>query len=131
MPATLRAHSKKKNRAYRRTLGGRERERRMTEASLCKFDALFVLSSFSSHFLISTLLCSLVLFFLFSSFLFQLLVFFPIAFSVILPLFVGFGKLGNFLSMADISFPPMEQLQDLEYCIDSNPSWGMLSFPPF
>ncbi|XP_028119790.1 nucleobase-ascorbate transporter 1 isoform X2 [Camellia sinensis] len=25
--------------------------------------------------------------------------------------------------MADISHPPMEQLQDLEYCIDSNPSW--------
>uniref|UniRef100_A0A7C9FKW4 Xanthine/uracil/vitamin C permease n=1 Tax=Opuntia streptacantha TaxID=393608 RepID=A0A7C9FKW4_OPUST len=26
--------------------------------------------------------------------------------------------------MADISFPPMEQLQDLEYCIDSNPPWA-------
>jgi len=26
--------------------------------------------------------------------------------------------------MADISHPPMEQLQDLEYCIDSNPPWG-------
>ncbi|XP_077229442.1 nucleobase-ascorbate transporter 1-like [Tasmannia lanceolata] len=26
--------------------------------------------------------------------------------------------------MADISHPPMEQLQDLEYCIDSNPSWA-------
>ncbi|XP_010691484.2 nucleobase-ascorbate transporter 1 [Beta vulgaris subsp. vulgaris] len=25
--------------------------------------------------------------------------------------------------MADISHPPMEQLQDLEYCIDSNPPW--------
>ncbi|KAF3778286.1 Nucleobase-ascorbate transporter 2 [Nymphaea thermarum] len=24
----------------------------------------------------------------------------------------------------DISHPPMEQLQGLEYCIDSNPSWG-------
>ncbi|KAF9610132.1 hypothetical protein IFM89_019997 [Coptis chinensis] len=30
--------------------------------------------------------------------------------------------------MADISHPPMEQLQDLEYCIDSNPSWGMTIF---
>ncbi|KAG7010399.1 Nucleobase-ascorbate transporter 1, partial [Cucurbita argyrosperma subsp. argyrosperma] len=26
--------------------------------------------------------------------------------------------------MEDITHPPMEQLQDLEYCIDSNPSWG-------
>ncbi|XP_052178942.1 nucleobase-ascorbate transporter 1 [Diospyros lotus] len=26
-------------------------------------------------------------------------------------------------TMADISHPPMEQLQDLEYCIDSNPPW--------
>ncbi|KAF2284888.1 hypothetical protein GH714_031947 [Hevea brasiliensis] len=26
--------------------------------------------------------------------------------------------------MADISHPPMEQLQDLEYCIDSNPPWA-------
>lgn len=26
----------------------------------------------------------------------------------------------------EISHPPMEQLQGLEYCIDSNPSWGML-----
>ncbi|GMH12032.1 hypothetical protein Nepgr_013873 [Nepenthes gracilis] len=26
--------------------------------------------------------------------------------------------------MADISHPPMDQLQDLEYCIDSNPSWA-------
>ncbi|KAG7034887.1 Nucleobase-ascorbate transporter 1 [Cucurbita argyrosperma subsp. argyrosperma] len=26
--------------------------------------------------------------------------------------------------MADITHPPMEQLQDLEYCIDSNPPWG-------
>ncbi|XP_017434328.1 nucleobase-ascorbate transporter 1 isoform X1 [Vigna umbellata] len=25
--------------------------------------------------------------------------------------------------MADITHPPMEQLQDLEYCIDSNPPW--------
>ncbi|KAL6010242.1 N-terminal acetyltransferase [Asimina triloba] len=25
--------------------------------------------------------------------------------------------------MADISHPPMDQLQDLEYCIDSNPPW--------
>ncbi|KAG2712127.1 hypothetical protein I3760_04G110300 [Carya illinoinensis] len=25
---------------------------------------------------------------------------------------------------ADISHPPMEQLQDLEYCIDSNPPWA-------
>ncbi|KAF3512712.1 hypothetical protein F2Q69_00004363 [Brassica cretica] len=25
--------------------------------------------------------------------------------------------------MAEISHPPMEQLQDLEYCIDSNPPW--------
>ncbi|KAL6536860.1 N-terminal acetyltransferase [Orobanche hederae] len=25
--------------------------------------------------------------------------------------------------MADIAHPPMEQLQDLEYCIDSNPPW--------
>ncbi|ONI24970.1 hypothetical protein PRUPE_2G272900 [Prunus persica] len=24
----------------------------------------------------------------------------------------------------EISHPPMDQLQDLEYCIDSNPSWG-------
>ncbi|WMV38899.1 hypothetical protein MTR67_032284 [Solanum verrucosum] len=27
------------------------------------------------------------------------------------------------MTMADISHPPMEQLQDLEYCIDSNPPW--------
>ncbi|GAB2285242.1 N-terminal acetyltransferase, variant 2 [Dionaea muscipula] len=26
--------------------------------------------------------------------------------------------------MAEISHPPMEQLQDLEYCIDSNPPWA-------
>ncbi|XP_023512227.1 nucleobase-ascorbate transporter 1-like [Cucurbita pepo subsp. pepo] len=26
--------------------------------------------------------------------------------------------------MEDITHPPMEQLQDLEYCIDSNPSWA-------
>lgn len=26
----------------------------------------------------------------------------------------------------EISHPPMDQLQGLEYCIDSNPSWGML-----
>ncbi|KAG9455084.1 hypothetical protein H6P81_007988 [Aristolochia fimbriata] len=26
--------------------------------------------------------------------------------------------------MADITHPPMEQLQDLEYCIDSNPPWA-------
>ncbi|XP_062106032.1 nucleobase-ascorbate transporter 1 isoform X1 [Humulus lupulus] len=26
--------------------------------------------------------------------------------------------------MTDISHPPMEQLQDLEYCIDSNPPWA-------
>lgn len=26
--------------------------------------------------------------------------------------------------MADITHLPMEQLQDLEYCIDSNPPWG-------
>ena len=25
----------------------------------------------------------------------------------------------------EISHPPMDQLQGLEYCIDSNPSWGM------
>jgi len=25
----------------------------------------------------------------------------------------------------DISHSPMDQLQGLEYCIDSNPSWGM------
>ncbi|OWM70528.1 hypothetical protein CDL15_Pgr021943 [Punica granatum] len=24
----------------------------------------------------------------------------------------------------EISHPPMDQLQGLEYCIDSNPSWG-------
>lgn len=24
--------------------------------------------------------------------------------------------------------PPMDQLQGLEYCIDSNPSWGALGF---
>jgi len=27
----------------------------------------------------------------------------------------------------EISHPPMDQLQGLEYCIDSNPSWGMLT----
>lgn len=27
--------------------------------------------------------------------------------------------------MEEISHPPMDQLQGLEYCIDSNPSWGM------
>lgn len=27
----------------------------------------------------------------------------------------------------EISHPPMDQLQGLEYCIDSNPSWGMPS----
>ncbi|VFQ62144.1 unnamed protein product [Cuscuta campestris] len=35
------------------------------------------------------------------------------------------------MSMADIAHPPMEQLQDLEYCIDSNPPWPetiMLAF---
>lgn len=26
--------------------------------------------------------------------------------------------------MADITHPPMDQLQDLEYCIDSNPPWA-------
>lgn len=31
--------------------------------------------------------------------------------------------------MADITHLPMEQLQDLEYCIDSNPPWRMLSLP--
>ena len=29
--------------------------------------------------------------------------------------------------MADITHHPMDQLQDLEYCIDSNPPWGMPS----
>ena len=29
-------------------------------------------------------------------------------------------------TMADITHPPMEQLQDLEYCIDSNPPWGTI-----
>ena len=28
----------------------------------------------------------------------------------------------------EISHPPMDQLQGLEYCIDSNPSWGMSHF---
>ncbi|KAL4393791.1 hypothetical protein AHAS_Ahas02G0087300 [Arachis hypogaea] len=28
----------------------------------------------------------------------------------------------------EINHPPMDQLQGLEYCIDSNPSWGMQSF---
>lgn len=28
----------------------------------------------------------------------------------------------------EISHPPMDQLQGFEYCIDSNPSWGMLFF---
>jgi nucleobase transporter 1/2 len=28
----------------------------------------------------------------------------------------------------EISHPPMDQLQGLEYCIDSNPSWGMFCF---
>jgi len=28
----------------------------------------------------------------------------------------------------EISHPPMDQLQGLEYCIDSNPSWGMFFF---
>lgn len=32
--------------------------------------------------------------------------------------------------MADITHLPMDQLQDLEYCIDSNPPWGTLSFSP-
>lgn len=27
--------------------------------------------------------------------------------------------------LEEISHPPMDQLQGLEYCIDSNPSWGM------
>nr|GLL23038.1 nucleobase-ascorbate transporter 1 [Ipomoea trifida]GMC70610.1 nucleobase-ascorbate transporter 1 [Ipomoea batatas] len=27
------------------------------------------------------------------------------------------------MAMAEIAHPPMEQLQDLEYCIDSNPPW--------
>lgn len=31
----------------------------------------------------------------------------------------------------EISHPPMDQLQGLEYCIDSNPSWGMADFIPF
>lgn len=31
----------------------------------------------------------------------------------------------------EISHPPMDQLQGLEYCIDSNPSWGMLKFQSF
>lgn len=31
---------------------------------------------------------------------------------------------------ADISHPPMEQLQDLEYCIDSNPPWRTFSVFP-
>lgn len=30
----------------------------------------------------------------------------------------------------EISHPPMDQLQGLEYCIDSNPSWGM-PFPVY
>ena len=29
----------------------------------------------------------------------------------------------------EISHPPMDQLQGLEYCIDSNPSWGMDDWP--
>lgn len=29
----------------------------------------------------------------------------------------------------EISHPPMDQLQGLEYCIDSNPSWGMADWP--
>lgn len=28
----------------------------------------------------------------------------------------------------EISHPPMDQLQGLEYCIDSNPSWGNATF---
>lgn len=28
----------------------------------------------------------------------------------------------------EIVHPPMDQLQGLEYCIDSNPSWGTLHF---
>nr|GMD25436.1 nucleobase-ascorbate transporter 1 [Ipomoea batatas] len=27
------------------------------------------------------------------------------------------------MAMAEIAYLPMEQLQDLEYCIDSNPPW--------
>ena len=30
----------------------------------------------------------------------------------------------------EISHPPMDQLQGLEYCIDSNPSWGMFNPKP-
>ncbi|KAK1296412.1 Nucleobase-ascorbate transporter 1 [Acorus calamus] len=33
--------------------------------------------------------------------------------------------------MAEISHPPMEQLQDLEYCIDSNPPWPETIFLSF
>nr|GMD30846.1 uncharacterized protein LOC109157056 [Ipomoea batatas] len=29
------------------------------------------------------------------------------------------------MAMAEIAHPPMEQLQDLEYCIDSNPPWHL------
>ncbi|KAK9091994.1 hypothetical protein Syun_026905 [Stephania yunnanensis] len=45
-----------------------------------------------------------------------------------------FGDTANYTEislMADIAHPPMEQLQDLEYCIDSNPPWTetiMLAF---
>jgi hypothetical protein len=28
------------------------------------------------------------------------------------------------MKQEEISHPPMDQLQGLEYCIDSNPSWG-------
>lgn len=28
------------------------------------------------------------------------------------------------LKPEEITHPPMDQLQGLEYCIDSNPSWG-------
>lgn len=31
----------------------------------------------------------------------------------------------------EISHPPMDQLQGLEYCIDSNPAWGMKKIQSF
>lgn len=81
-------------------------------------------SCFSSslYYLHFTLFWTLLLCFVLSSFGF---LFHPWLFLSSLKLF-SFSEEAS--TMADITHPPMEQLQDLEYCIDSNPPWGTLFF---
>lgn len=91
----------------------RERERDLCFAycSLFPFFIFFFITCFYFSLYICTLLCSMFFFFFGSLWVLRSV---SHLFSVASP-------------MADIIHPPMEQLQDLEYCIDSNPPWGMLS----